>query len=407
MPLGTSFLQQVAGKESIFAWYNIGNLEFLYITHLPPDRLNQLNLLEQRGTFQRREAAGTPFFVRTSDSSTRAEESAAADQTAAQTPDQPGAAGLNQSRTVAFAIRGDWLLLATREDLIANALQLMAAHDKPTSAEPLDSQATAAWYAAASAAGPQRHGDLHMLLDLQSLTRTPQFRTYWIQRNVSDTRQYRAAVVDLYRDPHSLREERVLLPMDSTAATEQASSPTAAQPDLATEEALAPERTGIYRVVASPSTDLALATLQEKILSRTPATSASTSAAPTAETAVSPLGSPTDFETRIDTPPPASQAPDAAFAPLRQVLAASQLTTLMTVGRSDPPPPNQVFITLPAAVVLRSAAFLEHSGALVCNPRRPSSSTHNQLARSRLEAPPVLPRHVSFARSHPPGLALR
>ena len=30
----TAFLEGVAGRETIFAWYNIGNLECLYITHL-------------------------------------------------------------------------------------------------------------------------------------------------------------------------------------------------------------------------------------------------------------------------------------------------------------------------------------------------------------------------------------
>ena len=30
------FLSQVAGRESLFAWYDIGRLEFLYVTRMPP-----------------------------------------------------------------------------------------------------------------------------------------------------------------------------------------------------------------------------------------------------------------------------------------------------------------------------------------------------------------------------------
>ena len=54
-----------------------------------------------------------------------------------------------------------------------------------------------AW--AATPSGPTQNDDPHMLLDVQPLPKTPQFRSYWIQRNVTATRQYRAAVVDLYR----------------------------------------------------------------------------------------------------------------------------------------------------------------------------------------------------------------
>ena len=34
-PPDVEFLQQVAGGQSLFAWYDIGNLEFLYITRMP------------------------------------------------------------------------------------------------------------------------------------------------------------------------------------------------------------------------------------------------------------------------------------------------------------------------------------------------------------------------------------
>src|SRR6195952_4318196 len=68
-----AFLQQVAGKESIFAWYDISKLEFLYITHLPAGKTANMELLQQRGKFSRRESAGISFYVKTSTASAEAD----------------------------------------------------------------------------------------------------------------------------------------------------------------------------------------------------------------------------------------------------------------------------------------------------------------------------------------------
>ena len=234
------FLAEIAGKESIFAWYDIGNLEFLYISRLPQDRLAKLSLLAQRSSFARREAGGITFYTRASSGNPAAEPADTAPRGESPGDAQDGSEGYRvaQTRTVAFAVRGDLLLLATREDLIAGALQLIAAGKG--SNEGAGTQATEGWYAAAEAASPTHHGDLHMLLDLQRLTKTPQFRTYWVQRNVTTTRQYRAAVVDLYREPGQFREERVLLPMQSGANSTEGT----AQTDLGSLEELVPQRAG-------------------------------------------------------------------------------------------------------------------------------------------------------------------
>ena len=274
----SEFLQQVAGKESIFAWYDISKLEFLYISHLPAGQTARVDLLQQRGKFSRRESGGESFYVKTSTSSGSSDTNA-------------DAAGPSIPRTVAFATRGDWLILGTREDLVANTLLLM--QQQETGKDPQSSEATEGWYSAAEAAGPAKHGDLHMLLDLQRITATPAFRTYWVQRNVTDTRQYRAAVVDLYREPHSFREERVLLP---NASADDA----ATQPDLAAVEALVPARAGVYRATALPRPEDALATLDEKLLTRSTSSVATSTAAPAADLSVSQPGSESDLETRID-----------------------------------------------------------------------------------------------------------
>lgn len=322
----SEFLQQVAGKESIFAWYDISKLEFVYISHLPAGQTARIDLLQQRGKFSRRESGGDSFYVKTSTSS-------GGDDAGPSTP-----------RTVAFATRGDWLILGTREDLVANTLLLMQQQD---SSAPQSSAATEGWYAAAEAAGPAKHGDLHMLLDLQRITATPAFRTYWVQRNVSDTRQYRAAVVDLFRESHSFREERVLLPNASA-------SEAPVQPDLAAAEALVPARAGVYRAVALPRPEDALVTLNEKLLTRSTSSAVESTVAPAADLSISQPGSESDLETRIDSVSPKPEPASAANAPLLATLQAANVSSLLTIDRTDPPAAGALFVPIRSAVILRS-----------------------------------------------------
>jgi hypothetical protein len=318
----SEFLKQVAGKESIFAWYDISKLEFLYISHLPPGRTANVELLQQHGKFSRRESGGTSFYIKTSAGS-------------------GNDAGASSPRTVAFATRGDWLILATREDLIANALLLMQASSATT-----QSEATEGWYAAAEAVAPAQHGELHMLLDLQRITATPAFQSYWVQRNVTDTRRYLAAVVDLYREPHSFREERVMLPNASTDAPPQ--------PDLAAIETLVPARAGVYRAIASPPPGDALASLDEKLLTRSVTSTVANTAAPVADLSIQHPGNSSDLETRIDTVSPTPEPASAATAPLLSTLQSAGLSAMLTIDRTDPPAPGSLFVPIRSAVILRA-----------------------------------------------------
>ena len=51
-----------------------------------------------------------------------------------------------------------------------------------------------------------------MVLNLDRIVPMPEFRTYWVQQNITEMKQYRSAVSDLYLDPPAFREERALLP---------------------------------------------------------------------------------------------------------------------------------------------------------------------------------------------------
>jgi len=325
--LSSEFLKQVAGKESIFAWYDISRLEFLYISHLPAGQTARVDLLQQRGKFSRRESGGDSFYVKTSSSSGGDD------------------AGPSSPRTVAFATRGDWLILGTREDLVANTLLLM--QQQETGKDPQSSEAAEGWYSATETAGPAKHGDLHMLLDLHRIAETPAFETYWVPRNVTETYQYRAAVVDLYRESHSFREERVLLP--NSAADDSAT-----QPDLAAVEALVPARAGVYRAIAFPDPKDALATLDEKVITRSTTSVSTSTDAPAADLSVERPGSQSDLETRIDSISPKPEPASAATAPLLATLQAANVSSLLTIDRTDPSAAGGLFVPIRSAVVLRS-----------------------------------------------------
>ena len=176
LPADLDFFPQVAGQRSALALYDIGKLQFLYITYLPSARSMQTPLYQTRSKFEPRNAGGVNFYVR-------------------RDPDS--------EREVAFAVAGDYLLLATREDLLAGALQLMAGKQDRT----VESDS---WWNQSTSAAAQV-GDLRMVLDLQNLVPNGYFRTYWVQQNITDLSQYSATVSDLFRSGKDYREERVLI----------------------------------------------------------------------------------------------------------------------------------------------------------------------------------------------------
>src|SRR5260370_4934604 len=164
LPPDMKFLSQVSGEHSLLAIYDIGNLQFLYITYLPSAKSMETTLWQTRAKFEPRSAGGANFYVRRDPES---------------------------QKEVAFAVSGDYLLLATREDLLAGALQLMSGSKNRT----VESEQW--WSQSVAAAGAP--GDLRMVLNLEKIVPSPYFRTYWVQQNITDLTQYSAAVSDFVR----------------------------------------------------------------------------------------------------------------------------------------------------------------------------------------------------------------
>jgi len=339
LPPDINFLTQVAGAQSALALYDIGKLEFLYITKLPSASSMQSTLWQTRAKFETRSVASVTFYVRRDPES---------------------------GREVAFAVNGDYLILATREDLLAGAIQLMAgSKDRTIEAEQWWSQAVAA-------AGPV--GDLRMVLNLEKIVPSPYFRSYWIQRNITDMKQHSAAVSDLFLSGKEYREERVLLKKSAAAAATAGDAATAVA-DLAR---LVPADTGTYEVKAIPSAADCLDLLETKILAphRGPAVAQQT--APDVQLSSGETGSSSDLETRIDQAPLKTQASGNASTPLKDLFQKAQVLAVLQTQATERDK-DGVFVRIHSGVAFLAAADWQEASvrSALVDFLRPSLTTGN------------------------------
>jgi len=337
IPPDMNFLSQVAGQQSAVAIYDIGKLEFLYVTYLPSARSMQSSLYQTRSKFEPRHTGGVDFFVRHDAES---------------------------DRVVAFAVSGDYLLLATREDLLAGALQLMSGKQDRT----LESES---WWTQSTAAAGQP-GELRMVLDLQTLVPNGYFRTYWVQQNITDLSQYAAAVSDLYRTTNEYREERVLIRKKEPAQPDSPDGRMAAT-NLSR---LIPESAGVYVTAANPSVDSCYALLETKILAPHFGPAPASQTAPQVQLTSGEQGGGSDLETRIDQAPAETPASVSSAAALKDLLAKTPLLASLQL-QSTQRDSAGVFVRIHSAVVLSAASDWSETGVY---------SALNELVRPALTA---------------------
>ncbi len=316
-PADRALVESAAGGASALALYDIGKLEFLYVTHLPAARAAETVLWRSRAQFEPRHHAGVDYFVRASD---------------------------NKTRTIAFASTEDFLLVATREDVLASALASLAGKGGPgVRHEP--------WYAQAVAAAGEP-GDLRLVMDLQNLARKPHFRSYWVQGNVSEIAAYRAGVADLYRSAGEFREERVLLAASPPATPDDAAA-RSGEALVAEAPRFAPAGAGLYRAWAAPTTKDAIELLRQKLLAPQAGASVASREAPEVALGEGQVIGHGDLETHIDEAP---LVLGEGFAPaaLTQMLERAQLRAMLHV-QSSAPIAGQGFIGNHSAVLLLSS----------------------------------------------------
>jgi hypothetical protein len=313
LPPDMNFVGDMAGSQSALALYDIGKLQFLYITRRASASSMQSAMWQTRSKFDARSAGNATFYVRRDPQS---------------------------QREVAFAVSGDFLLLATREDLIANALQLLQGGQGQTiESEPW-------WSSSVAAAGPE--GDLRMVLNLEKIIPTPYFRSYWIQQNVSDLRQYRAAVSDLFRSGQEYREERVLLKMPASGGGTPAPIDSAAVADLVR---LVPSEGGVYEVQASPTADASYRLIETKILSPHTGPAVASQTAPQVQLTSGETGNNSDMETRIDQAPVQRPSATGEAAPLKNLLEKTGVRAILQV-QSTEKDKDGVFVKMHSAIAL-------------------------------------------------------
>lgn len=323
LPPDMNLVSQVAGAQSALALYDIGKLQFLYVTKLDADKAGQSALLQSRAKFETRTAGGVTFYYR-----------------------QDAQSG----REAAFATANGCLLLATREDLMAGALELLAGGKGSSLAQ------DPWWTRAVGAAG--RPGDLRMVLNLEKIVPSPYFRSYWVQQNITAIKAYSSAVSDLYLSAAEYREERVLVKTAGAAAPGDTGSPAVA--DLAR---FVPADAGEYEINASPSSDAVLSLLETKLLAPHSGPGVVSNNAPQLDLSSGATNGAGDLETRIDQPPPETPAQAAQPTALKALLTTNTVEASLNVQKTELTP-DSIFVRFQTAVVLLGASDWNESSAL-------------------------------------------
>lgn len=303
-------LTEMAGTDSALALYDIREVEFLYVSRMAESEVVSSPLWAVRPIFQERQAGGVTFYLRTDPSS---------------------------KRTVAFAFTKGYLILATRDDLVAQSLELLAGGGNP-------SIAADRWYHDAVAQASE-HGELRMVMNLESLVESVSFRSYWVERNVSAIRQYWTGIADVERTGGGITETRAFLRAPGSVAPANSAA-------VANLLALVPPEAGTYKVSEIADSAAAAGVIVGKIIGSPAARSGDWLAAPYAVSPDNPAGSEGDLETRIDEQPlPADTGVSDSLAAVRSMVEKGGARAWLLVESSAAP---GTFVQMPSVVVLES-----------------------------------------------------
>jgi len=312
---GLQSVIEIAGTESALALYGIRDVEFLYVSRIADGALMKSQLWAVRDKFEQRQAGGVSFYLRSDPAS---------------------------QRTVALAFVKGYLFLATRDDLVAQALELLAGGSNP-------SIAADRWYREPVAAAPNA-GELRLVMNLEPLVKSVYFRSYWVQRNISAVRPYWAGVADVTRSDAAIAESRVFL-----------RAPGSAPPVPAPVEsllALVPPNAGLYKAwgvgQAVPPAPDAASLIVQKLIGQEPQRSSDWRESPFAISPDSHAGTEGDLETRIDEQPlPAGAGISDSVAAVRAMVDRTGARALLLVQSTAPA--AGTFVEMPAAIVVEGA----------------------------------------------------
>jgi len=307
---------EIAGGQSALGLYDLREQQFVYITRLDESQFVKSELWRLRDRFTTRQASGIQFYLRRDDAS---------------------------NRTVAFAFTNGWLIMATRDDLIAKTLALIAG-------QPASNLASEAWYSGALARAGNP-GELRMALNIQALTSDVRFRSYWIQRNVSELRPFEAEIVDVQRTQQDIAENRILVRTAEQTITLPSASALA---KVAALRSLAPLDAALTRAWAAPSPDLVESLIETRLLNSPAEAPRQSDYAPAAVSTDDPAGSEQDLETRIDEPPLANAVTGALkSAAIRELISRGAPDALLQIESTTR---ASGFVRTPSVLVVSAPA---------------------------------------------------
>ena len=306
---GLKSVIEIAGTDSALALYEIRDVEFLYITRIGDADLMKSELWAARDKFQQRQAGGVTFYLHTDPAS---------------------------KRTVAFAFTKGYLLVATRDDLVAQALELLGRGAGP-------SIASDRWYRDATAAA-SNPGELRLVMNLDALVKSVYFRSYWVQHNAYQVKQYWAGVADAKRTGSGITETRVFLNSEPAAATGNVSGLLS----------LVPPEAGFYRAsLASASAEVATL-IVDKLIGSPAERPRDLRYAPPEESPDNTTGTEGDLETRIDEQPlPAGAGVSDSIASIRGLVDQTGGRAVLLVQSSAAD--GGTFVHLPSVIVIEGS----------------------------------------------------
>jgi len=310
---GLKSVTEIAGTESALALYQIRDVEFLYVTRIADADVMKSQLWAVRDKFEQRQAGGMFFYLRTDPTS---------------------------QRTVAFAFAKGYLLLATRDDLIGQSLELLAGGRNP-------SLASDRWYRETVAAA-SHPGELRLVMNLESLVKNTYFRSYWVQRNASMVRQYWAGIADIQRTDGAITESRFFLRASDQPAL------TSGGGGVSKLVALVPPGAGLYKASRVLEPSAAATMIVHELIGPQAQPSRDERYAPTAAAPDSLAGNEGDLETRIDEEPLPSDAGIADSIEAVRALADKGAGGALLLVESSAAA-NGTFIRTHAAIVLQGA----------------------------------------------------
>jgi hypothetical protein len=307
-------LETIAGTDTALAVYDIGKLDLVYISKMPAAQLGQNVLIRVRGGYDTHSSGTQSYFVK-----------------------QSG------NRAAAFAIVGDYVVAATREDLLVEALGLIQGN---TAARSVNQEL---WFDAAVRAMGADGGRpiaLRLVMDLPNVMKTPYFRSYWIQNNAEDLRAYSSFMSQVVRNADAFEESRVLIRSEEAPLVAHE----AATAEL---QRFIPENIGLFRLWDTSSVDFAMDLIREKFFASGTLGPVARNSAPVLS-GEGPVGWEGDLQTRIDEAPKPSLAGTLALEPLKALLASEGLEAVLHL-ESSVPAEDTTFVRSDAAVAFRGS----------------------------------------------------